>query len=349
MTGLTLAELAERLGAEVVGDPGAVVHGLAALDSAGPGDLSHLSSAAWRERLPVTRATAVLLAAGDVARCPTNALVTANPYLAYARASHLFDTRPRPSAGVHPSACIDASARLGHGVAIAAGAVIEADVEIGDGVSIGAGACIGVGCRVGAGSEIMANATLADGVVLGERVRVHPGAVIGADGFGFTPDERGQFVRIRQTGGVRVGDDADIGACSTIDRGAIDDTVIGCGVKIDNQVQVGHNCIIGDHTLICGCTGIVGSTRIGAHCVLAGGVGIGGDRPITICDGVMVSGMTHVTHSIETPGTYSSGGIEQPHRQWKRNALRARELDTLFRRVRELESRLARLADPGPD
>lgn len=338
--GLRLDELAERLGARLVGDPGATVFALAPLDSATPGTLSHLSSAAWRSSLVDTAASAVLLTETDLPSCPTNALVCANPYLAYARASAWFDHRPPPQTGVHERASIAANARLGRAVHVAAGAVVGEGAELGDGTIVGPGTVIGDGVRIGAGSELMANVTVADNVVIGARVRVHPGAVIGADGFGFTADENGQWVRIHQLGSVRIGDDADIGACTTIDRGAIGDTLIGAGVKIDNLVQIGHNCEIGDHTLICGCCGIVGSTRIGAHCVLAGGVGVGGDRPIEICSGVMVSGMSHVSRSITEPGVYSSGSVEQPHTRWRRNALRLRELDGLFARVRSLERRL---------
>lgn len=324
----------------MVGDPGASVFSLAPLDAAVPGTLSHLSSPAWRGRLPDTAATAVLLSEPDLPACPTNALVCPNPYLAYARASAWFDPRRAAEPGIHERAVIAPGVELGRDVSIAAGAVVGAGSVLGDGVVVGAGAVIGASVRIGAGSEIFPNVTLGDGVVIGARVRVHPGAVIGADGFGFAADDDGGWVRIHQLGTVRIGDDADIGAGTTIDRGAIDDTVIGAGVKIDNQVQIGHNCEIGEHTLICGCCGIVGSTRIGSHCVLAGGVGVGGDQPIEICSGVMVSGMSHITRSITRPGVYSSGGVEQPHARWRRNALRMRELDALFSRVRSLERQL---------
>jgi UDP-3-O-[3-hydroxymyristoyl] glucosamine N-acyltransferase len=186
----------------------------------------------------------------------------------------------------------------------------------------------------------MPNVVLYRAVRLGRRCIVHSGAVIGADGFGFTAAEDGHLEAIAQLGGVNVGDDVSIGACTSIDRGALDDTVIEEGVKIDNQVQIGHNCHIGAHSVVCGCVGIVGSTRIGRHCVLAGGVGIGGDRPIELCDRVVVSGMTHVSASIAEPGIYSGGVLHSRNRQWKKNALRFGRLDELHRRVAALERAL---------
>ena len=333
----TLAEVAERIGAEVVGDPDAVLRGIGSLEHAGAGDLTHLSSAAYRRFLPETSATAVILTRADVAACPTHALVVDNPYHAYAVASTLFETRPAAEPGVHPHAVVDPSARLGHGVSVGPHAVIMADAELGARVSIGPGACVGAGTVLGADTAILANATLYHGVRLGERCIVHSGAVIGADGFGFAPDAAGRLQAIAQVGGVTIGDDVSIGALSAVDRGAIDDTVIADGVKIDNLVQIGHNCDIGEHSVICGCTGIVGSTRIGRHCILGGGVGVGGDGPVEICDGVTVSAMTHVTSSIDEPGVYSGGTLHGKTRRWKRSALRFAELDSMAKRLARLE------------
>jgi UDP-3-O-[3-hydroxymyristoyl] glucosamine N-acyltransferase len=186
----------------------------------------------------------------------------------------------------------------------------------------------------------MPNVVLYQDVRIGPRTLVHSGAVIGADGFGFTPDEQMHLQAVAQVGGVSIGADVSIGACTSIDRGAIEDTVIEDGVKIDNQVQIGHNCHIGAHSVICGCVGIVGSTRIGRHCVLAGGVGVGGDGPIEICDRVVVSGMTHVSSSIVEPGIYSGGVIHNVSQAWKKNALRFQKLDELSRRVKALEKKL---------
>ena len=181
------------------------------------------------------------------------------------------------------------------------------------------------------------NACIYHGVRIGERCVIHSGAVIGADGFGFTPGETGELVEIAQLGGVTLGDDVVVGACSTIDRGALADTVVHDGVKIDNQVQIGHNCEIGEHTLICGAVGLAGSTRIGRHCALAGGAGVAGDGPVEICDYVQVGVVTTITRSITEPGVYSGGVLHNTNRRWRRNALRFNQLDELARRIARLE------------
>jgi UDP-3-O-[3-hydroxymyristoyl] glucosamine N-acyltransferase len=339
---IRLGDIADRIGARVLGDPDVEVTGLGSLDSAGPGQLTHLSSRKYRRHLASTQATAVILADADAPRCPTNALVARNPYLAFARATQLFAMQSEPAAGVHPTAVVGRDVQLAAGVSVGANAVVGDGTQIGAGASIGAGANVGPGCVLGAGVRLHARVVVYEGVRIGARSMVHSGAVIGAPGFGFAPDERGALVAIEQLGSVVVGEDVRIGANTTIDRGALGDTVIGDGVKIDNQVQIGHNCIVGDHTIICGCTGLAGSTRIGRHCVLAGSVGVAGDGPIEIVDRVVVSGMTHVSSSITTPGVYSGGVLHSETRRWKRNALRFAELDGLARRLRALERALGR-------
>ena len=334
-----LGELAERLDAKLVGDASVRVSGMGALRTAQPGQLTHLSNPAYRAGLAETRASAVILCAKDAALCPTNALVVADPYLAFAQASRLWELPAALNEGVHPSACIDPSARVEAGASLGPGAVVGPETEIGAEVRIHANAVIGARCRLSRGVRIMANATLYDDVKVGAGSVIHAGAVIGADGFGFARDEEGAPTPIAQLGGVSIGKEVSVGAATTIDRGAIEDTVIEDGVKIDNQVQIGHNCRIGAGSLICGCVGIVGSTEIGRGCVLAGMVGVGGDKPIRICDGVTVSGCTHVSSSIEQPGVYSGGIIHNASRAWKRNALRFQRLDELVRRVGRLEKR----------
>ena len=336
----TAAELARELDARVEGDPDVVLHTLAPLDAAPPGSLSHLSSAAWRNRLAETTASAVLVSPDLASAVPTTALVVDDPYLAYARASRLFANVPALAEGVSPHARIADGAVLAAGVSVAAGAVVGAGARIADGTQIGPNAVIGRGATLGRGCRIHAGVVLAHDVTLGSRCEVHPNAVIGADGFGFARAADGRREAIAQLGSVRLGDDVSVGAGSTVDRGAIGDTVIDNGVKIDNQVQIGHNVVIGRDTVVCGCTGIVGGTTIGARCVLAGGVGIGGDGPVTIADDVVVSGMTHIAQSIARPGVYSAGTLQQPSRRWKRNALRFRALDALFVRVAALERAL---------
>lgn len=331
--------LRHELAGDVVvrGDGDTPIRGIAAIDSAGEGEITHLSSPAYRQYLAGTKAAAVLLGVGDVDECPCAAIVVANPYLAFAVVSQLFECRPEldpgidPRADIHPDADIAPDARIAPFASVGAGAVIGA------GVQIGHGAFVGEDSVIGAGGEIMARATIHHSVRIGERSVVHSGAVIGADGFGFTPDATGKWQAIAQLGGVVIGDDVSIGANTAIDRGALNNTVIGNGVKIDNLVQIGHNCEIGDHTLICGCVGIVGSTKIGRHCVFAGGAGVGGAGPIEICDNVMVGVVTTVTQSITEPGVYSGGTLHNASARWKRNALRFQQLDELARRVARLE------------
>jgi len=335
----TLAELASQLRAQLVGDPDVQITGIGSLHSATDSQLSHLSSAAYRRYLSSSRAAALLMKPADRELWQGNALLVADPYLAFARISQLFAPQSELPCGVHPSAVVASGVEIPDCAAVGPGVTIGSDVTIGKGVSVHANTVIGSGCSLADGVVLMANVTLYPDVHLGARSIVHSGAVLGADGFGFAPDEHGHLVSIAQLGGLRVGADVSIGAATTVDRGAIEDTVIEDGVKIDNQVQIGHNCRIGAHSVICGCVGIVGSTSIGAHCVLAGGVGIGGSAPIEICEGVTVTGMTHVSASINEPGIYSGGVIHSKSRNWKKNALRLQKLDALFRRVARLERR----------
>jgi len=334
MTGrLTLGDIADRLGVECRGDRQRSIRGLATLGSAGEDQLSFLANPRYAELLARTGAGAVLLAPEQAEHCPVDCLVTEEPYLAYARASHWFDRAPRPPAGIHPSAVVAESARLGEGVSIGAMCVVGEGAELASGVVLGPGCLIGEHCRIGEDSRLQARVTLYHGVRLGRRCLLHSGAVLGADGFGFAQDE-GEWVKIAQLGGVVVGDDVEIGANTTIDRGALEDTRIGNGVIIDNLVQVAHNVVIGDHTAIAGCVGIAGSTRIGRYCTVAGGAGLVGH--IDIADHVHISGMTRVSKSIDRPGSWTSGTAMQETRQWRRNAARFARLDELARRVNAL-------------
>lgn len=335
----TTAAIAQRVGARIIGDPEHLITGLAPLDQAGPRHIAHLSSPHWRHALPGSDAGAVLVTARDAPAVAGVALVVADPYLAYASVSQLFDEPHEVCSAVHPGASVAADADIGAGVAIGAQAVIGAGAVLGSDVAIGAGAVVEPGAEIGAGSRILARAVITSVARLGQRVLIHPGAVIGADGFGFARSPSGRAERIAQLGAVILGDDVEVGANSTIDRGSLGDTVIETGVKIDNQVQIGHNVHIGRDSIICGCVGIAGSVRIGARCVLAGGVGVGGDGPIHIVDDVIVTGMTHVSRSIQQAGRYSSGTLHAPSLSWKRNALRLAQLDGWVRRLMALEKR----------
>ena len=323
---------------EVRGDGEVEITGLGPIDTATSGQVTHLSAATYRRFLPETKASAVLVRGGDAADCRTPAVVVVtDPYLAFAVVSQLFDDPPRLPAGVDDTAIVHPAAELDRSAAVGVHASVGAHAVLGPGVQIGAGAHVGVGSSIAAGSIVHANATIYHGVTIGERCVVHSGAVIGADGFGFAPDKNGRWVAIAQLGGVTLGNDVVVGACSTIDRGAITDTVVRDGVKIDNQVQIGHNCDIGEHTLICGRVGIVGSTKIGRHCVFAGGAGVAGDHPITICDNVQVASVTTISRSIDTPGVYAGGVLHNTVQRWRRNAVRFAELDDIAKRLTHLE------------
>jgi UDP-3-O-[3-hydroxymyristoyl] glucosamine N-acyltransferase len=311
----SLGELAVRFGLELRGSPDARVSHVATLAQALPGSLSFLADSRHRRELATTRASAVVLAAADLPLCPVAALVTENPRLAFARMLELLYPEPEPKPGVHPTAVIAAGVRVPASATVGALAVIEEAVELGERSWVGPGCIVQRGARVGEETRLVARVTLYPGVELGARCLVHAGAVIGADGFGLAPDS-GSWVKIPQVGSVRIGNDVEIGANTTVDRGAIDDTVIGEGAKLDNQIQVGHNVIIGAHTAIAACTGISGSTTIGKRCMVGGMVGFAGH--LTIADDVVITGCSLVSASIREPGSYSSGMPTVPTRAWRR-------------------------------
>lgn len=337
----SLAELANLLGAELHGDETCMVSSLATLAGAQAGQISFLANKKYRSQLTSTEASCVLLSPADVSYCETNALVLDNPYLGYAKLAQHLDNSPAVAAsGVAASAVVHPSARLGDNLSIGANVVIEADAVIGDNCQIGAGSVIGVGSVLGEGTVLHANVTIYHGVTLGKQCAVHTGTVLGADGFGYANDN-GTWVKIPQLGGVTIGDGTEIGANTTIDRGALDDTVIGSGVIIDNQCQIGHNCAIGDNTAIAGATGIAGSTTIGKYCVIGGGVGINGH--IELCDGVQLTGRSMVIKSITEPGVYSSGIPVTSNKEWRRNVTRYMQLGEMHKRLKLVEGTLKKL------
>jgi UDP-3-O-[3-hydroxymyristoyl] glucosamine N-acyltransferase len=328
---LTLGEIVARLGGEAVGDPGTRLTGVATLDSAGPAHIAFLANPKYRARLATTRAGAVILGPGDRDAGSMPRIVSANPYAYYARTVALFHPEEPARPGIHPFAQVDGSANVDATAEIGAFVVIGAGSSIGPRARIGEHASIGRNVSVGEGTRLHPRVTLYDGCSVGARCILHSGAVVGADGFGQARGE-GRWIKIPQVGGVRIGDDVEVGANTTIDRGALDDTVIGDGVKLDNQIQIAHNVVIGAHTVIAGCTGISGSVTIGRDCMIGGGVGIVGH--LSICDGVTVTGFTFVTKSITEPGTYSSGMPFMPHAQYLRNAVHLRRLDELAARIK---------------
>jgi UDP-3-O-[3-hydroxymyristoyl] glucosamine N-acyltransferase len=345
----TLSQLAERLGATLCGSADKVVSGLAALQEAGPDHLSFLANAQYRKFLAGSQAGAVLLTSADAEGYVGNALIVANPYLAYAELSHLFDRKPLALPGVHPTAVVAADAQVDASVSIGACAVIESGAQIAAGVTIGAQCVVGARSVIGEGGWLAARVTLYHDVRIGKRVVIQSGAVIGGEGFGFA-NEKGVWRKIAQIGGVSIGDDVEIGANTTVDRGALSDTLIGNGVKLDNQIMIAHNVQIGDNTAMAGCAGISGSTKIGKNCMIAGGVGMVGH--IEVCDNVFVTGMTMVTRSITEPGSYSSGTAMQPAAEWRKSAARIRQLDDMARRLQQLEKQLVAItsaADTSSD
>lgn len=334
----SLKEIAERIGASLVGDPSTRIERLGSIEQAGPGDLTHLSSSLFRKHLKSTRASAVILAEKDLQECPVDALVVSHPMFAYAQASEMFDDRPRVPLGISEKSQIHQSARIGQGVRIGPFVVVEADAAIGDGVEIGANCHIGARSSIGTDTVLMGSVFLYHNVSIGERCRVHANSVIGADGFGIVPDQEGKLNRVAQLGGVRIGNDVEIGASNTIDRGTTEDTVIEDGVKLDDQVHIGHNCVVGSHSMLCGCTGLGGSVTIGHHCILAGGVGVAGaGGPLEIADGVQVGAMTYVSRSIKEPGQYQGSSLHTPIGKWRRNMMRLTDLDNIVKRLNRLE------------
>jgi len=336
----TAEALAQRFGLMVHGDGQREVSGVATLARAQAGQLAFLANPKYRSQLAASTAGIVVLRDGDEENFGGTALIARDPYATFARIAALFEPKPEqppgvhPGADIHPTAVIDKSAHIGAFVSVGARSRVDA------GAVIGPGCVIGEDCIVGAGSTLIARVTLVTRVRLGARVLVHPGAVVGADGFGIAMPREGEgsgtWLKVPQLGGVLVGDDCEIGANTTIDRGALDDTVLEEDVRLDNQIQIGHNVRIGAHSAMAGCSAVAGSATIGRYCLVGGGAGILGH--LEVCDRVVVTAMSLVTHSIREPGEYSSGAPLMENREWRRNAVRFRQLDTLTRRVAGLEA-----------
>lgn len=330
MIAYSLSELAERFGLALHGAGETLIAGVGTLEFAKTEQLSFLANPKYRSQLGATAAAAVVASAEAVDAAPCPVLISRNPYADFARIAALFEPQPARPPGVHPSAVvspdakIDASAHIGPFVFVAAGA------SIGAGAVIGAHCSIGEDCQVGPGCHLVARVTLVTRVRLGARVLVHPGAVLGADGFGLAMDH-GRWLKVPQMGGVIVGDDCEIGANTTIDRGALGDTVIEEDVRLDNQIQIAHNVRIGAHSAMAGCSAVAGSAKIGRYCLIGGGAGVLGH--LEICDRVTITAMSLVTHSIREPGEYSSGTPLMDNRDWRRSAVRFKQLDQLSRQI----------------
>ena len=332
---LSLADIAARLGGDVLGDAQTRIRQVATLASAGEGEIAFLANLKYRSQLQTTRASAVILAPEFADAVSLPRIVCKNPYAYYARLAALLNPVAAAAPGIHPSAAcaspVPASASIGAQVCIGAG------VELGEGVVIHPGCVIGDGAAIGDGSVLYPNVTLYAGCRIGRRGIVHGGAVIGADGFGFAPDQ-GQWIKIPQIGRVLIGDDVEIGANTTIDRGALDDTRIGDGCKLDNQIQIGHNCVIGRHCVIAACAAIAGSATLQDNVIVGGAAMIAGH--VTIASGAVISGGSLVMKNITKPGQYTSVFPLEEHSHWLHNAAQIRHLAKLAERVSELEKTL---------
>jgi UDP-3-O-[3-hydroxymyristoyl] glucosamine N-acyltransferase len=335
----SLAELAERFQLVPHGDGSRRVDGVGTLAGAGASQLSFLSNSKYDAQLKATRAGIVVLRAENLADCRAAALVACDPYVAYARIAALFEQQPLAPPGIHPSAVIAASASVSDSASIGPCCVIEENAVIDDGAILGPHCIVGRDCVVGAQSRLVARVTLVTRVTLGKRVLVHPGAVIGSDGFGLafdrTASDHGGWVKLPQLGGVRIGDDCEIGANTTIDRGALDDTVLEEDVRLDNQIQIAHNVHVGAHTAMAGCAAVAGSAKIGRYCMIGGNAGVLGH--LELADRVTITAKSLVTSSIREPGEYSSGVPLQANRLWRKNAARFKHLDDYARRLSALE------------
>ena len=345
----TLGSVVAALGGELLGDAGLLIQRLAPLATATASELAFVAQARYAHQIGSTQAGALIVPPSlhDAARVRGACIVTDDPYLYFARLTQWWRAQHSPKAAlrIHPQACVDDSALLGEGVDIGPFCVIEAGATVGAGSRIGAHCTIGAGASVGAGSKFSPNVTLGADCSVGERCIVHSGVVIGADGFGFAP-HKGQWIKIEQLGAVRIGNDVEIGANTCIDRGALDDTVIEDGVKLDNLIQIGHNVHIGAHSAMAGCVGVAGSATIGAHCTVGGGSIVLGH--LTLADKVNISAGTVVTRSINKPGHYTGMFPIDDNASWEKNAASLKQLNRLRERLKAAEQAIAQAMHNKP-
>ena len=334
--GYSLREIAEALGAEVHGDENCRIDQVATLADAGPGSISFLANRRYRRQLLSTRASAVILEAEFLSACPVAALTMSNPYLGYAQVAALLAPKYPVPVGIHPSAYVSDSASVDASASIGPQAVVEDHTRVGARTQIGPGCVVETGVTVGDDCIVKANVTICHGVRIGDRVVIHPGVVIGADGFGIANDG-GVWVKVPQLGAVVIANDVEVGANTTIDRGALADTVIEEGVKLDNLIQIGHNVRIGAHTAIAAGVAIGGSAIIGKRCTIGGAASIAGH--LEIADDVHLTATSAVPNNISEPGLYSSGMPVQDNRTWRRNVVRLRQLDEMAKRLKDLEKK----------
>jgi UDP-3-O-[3-hydroxymyristoyl] glucosamine N-acyltransferase len=340
----SLGEIARLIDAELIGDASHLINGIAPLSTASSGQLSFFVNSKYGKDLKNTGAGAVLLSYSDVDLCPVHSLICKDPYVSYVKVANILNPQPDIRPGIHPSAEIDKTARVSESAYIGANTYIGPEVNINDRVYVGHGCVIEEGCEIDDDSRLIANITLCHRVSIGKRVQLHPGVVIGSDGFGLVNDD-GKWMKIPQLGTVEIGDDVEIGANTAVDRGALENTRIGDGVKIDNLVQIGHNVIIGEHTAIAGSAVIAGSVVIGKRCMVGGASAIAGH--LNIADDVVITGLSGVTNSINTAGKFSGSMTTTDNMTWRKNMVRLRHLDELVRRINTLEDKLQRIEKTG--
>lgn len=339
----TLAELTDGLDINIKGDPDCVIHGVSTIQDAKPGHITFLTNAQYRKHLSTTQASAVILSDQEANDCPVNAIISRNPYYIYAKIAERFGISREKLQGIHRSAVIGQDCQIHPSASIGAHCVLGNRVQVGANAVIGAGCSLGDDVSIGAETHLDARVSLYHGVQIGMRCRLASGAVIGCDGFGFANQNR-EWHKVPQLGSVVIGDDVDVGANTSIDRGAIEDTVIESGVKLDNLIQIGHNVRIGAHTIIAGCVAIAGSATIGRHCMIGGATAVSGH--ISIADNVICTGMTSVTKSITEPGMYSSGIVGAvPNLEFRKNNARFYRLENLMDRVKTLEKNIKELTE----
>ena len=338
----SLVDIAKAIGAEIHGDDTGIIHSIAPIQTAHSGQLSFLANSKYRKFLTTTKASAVIVSADDLTDCPTTALVMRQPYLGFAKAARLFVRQSGQMGGIHPSAIIADGCHIHETAVISANVVLESGVVVGKNSVIGPACVIGSGTTIGEHTVLQANVSIYYDSVIGDHVIIHSGAVIGSDGFGLAKDE-GEWIKIPQLGRVVIQNHVEIGANTTIDRGALDDTIIEQGVKLDNQIQIGHNVRVGENTAIAACTGVSGSATIGKHCMIAGMVGFAGH--VSTVDHVVITGMTVVSKNVNEPGVYSSGTGIEPHQRWRKNAVRFRQLDEMSKRLKGVEDELEKLRE----
>jgi UDP-3-O-[3-hydroxymyristoyl] glucosamine N-acyltransferase len=335
--GYSLNEIATRLGGEVVGDGATLVHSIGTLAQATSEQIAFLANPIYRAQLSTTHAGAVIVAPSDRALTALPRIVATNPYAYFARTAALFLPTSSSAAGKHASAIIETSAAVADSATIGAAVYVGHGAKIGERTIIYPNVYIGADSIVGADCLLYPNSVVYHNCEIGDRVIIHAGVVIGADGFGFAQDAD-HWIKVPQVGRVKIADDVEIGANTTIDRGAIEDTIIETGVKLDNQIQIGHNVRIGAHTVMAGCAAVAGSASIGRHCRIGGGVGIVGH--VEICDGVTITARTLVTKSILQAGIFSGGLPHMGNREWLKTTAHIRRIEQLISRVEQLEQEI---------